>query len=308
MAGLKQLKQKRDTVNKTRKVTRAMEAVSAVKMRKSQERALSGRTYASSALHILTQISRVSDVRTHPLFIEVPSVPVIGIVLITSDKGMAGSLNSAVIKQANEIITQATQNKKEVHAICIGRRGADFMRSKGIPIRHMTENKEDDISESDAEFITRELVHSFSNHSIGSWHIVYTNFISTFEQHPTALRALPLSYTTLSEAVTGITPSRGKYAEQQEGHLRQTPAIYTIEPSAEVVLDTLVPALINILVHHALLETKASEHSARMVAMKSATDKATEMSHELLLQYNKVRQAVITNEVSEITSGIEAMK
>jgi len=308
MAGLKQLKQKRDTINKTQKVTRAMEAVSAVKMRKSQERALGGRTYAQSALRILAHISATSDVRTHPLFNEVSDAPAVGIVLITSDKGMAGSLNSAVIKRASELITQAGQNKKEVHAICIGHRGVDFMRSKGNSILYMAENKEDDISESDAERITHELVTSFSNRTVGSWHIVYTNFLSTFEQHPSTLRALPLSYEVLSDAVVGIIPTHGRYAEQQEVRTHKAPPAYTIEPSAEAVLDTLVPALINILVHHALLETKASEHSARMVAMKSATDKAIEMSHSLLLQYNKARQAVITNEVSEITSGIEAMK
>jgi len=110
----------------------------------------------------------------------------------------------------------------------------------------------------------------------------------------------------MDEVIESIVPDIGKYSDEKNG--RKSANAYTIEPSPDIVLQSIIPALVNIIVYHALLETKASEHSARMVAMKNATDKATELSDELLLKFNKARQAVITSEVSEITSGVEAMK
>jgi F-type H+-transporting ATPase subunit gamma len=130
--------------------------------------------------------------------------------------------------------------------------------------------------------------------------------VSTFEQEPTVRQIVPVTADLMRETVKGIRPARGKYAPT--GEHADAPASYEIEPDADAVLAVLLPKLLNIAVYHGLLESKASEHSARMVSMKSATDKAKEMAHSLTRTFNKVRQAAITREVSEITSGMEAMR
>jgi F-type H+-transporting ATPase subunit gamma len=134
--------------------------------------------------------------------------------------------------------------------------------------------------------------------------IAYQNFVSTFEQRPTVRTILPLSPQELEAVVADIVPKRGKYADTAQGSAAHN---YTVEPSEEEVLDIILPKLAGIILHHARLEALASEHSARMVAMKSASDKAAELTHALTVRFNKARQASITREVSEITGGMEAL-
>lgn len=306
MANLKQLKLKRISINKTRQVTKAMESVSAVKMRRAQERALNGRAYATGALRILEHFSQSIDTSIHPLF-NPRTAGAIGLVIVTSDKGLAGSLNSAVLKKIHAFLAREDVAEKEIVCVCIGRRGHDFAQNRGLAVIHYEENKSDTITEDEMKRITHALVREHTAAVTSKWFMGYTNFKSTFEQEAVLRQLLPLTATSLTEVIDGITPEQGKFAAQDPDNDTQ-PVAYTIEPNAEEILDAIIPNLVNIFVYHALLETKASEHSARMVAMKSATDKATEMSDALLLQFNKARQAVITREVSEITSGIEAMK
>ena len=301
MANLKALKLKRESINKTRKVTRAMEAVSAVKMRKSQERALGGRPYAAGALRVLDHLSTSVDVNEHPLF-AARSTGKVGVLLITSDKGLAGSLNSAALKQVSKILSD--DSEKYVF-ICIGRRGHDFVKNRGYEVIHYEENKSDEVSEAQMRKITESVLALHRSADTARWLMIYTNFQSTFEQVALARQLLPLSKEALEEAVLSITPDKGKFSDTEKQ--KAATFAYTVEPNADEILDAIVDTLVNIMLYHALLETKASEHSARMVAMKNATDKAGELSHDLLLRFNKARQAVITREVSEITSGIEAM-
>ena len=165
-------------------------------------------------------------------------------------------------------------------------------------------NVSDDISESEVAQITQILM---ERSDITQAIISYQNFISTFEQEPITRQIVPIKPEVIREIVAGIRPARGRYAPQDQSEVVR-PASYTVEPDAETVLSVLLPKLLNIAIFHALLESKASEHSARMVAMKSATDKAKDMAKSLTRTFNKVRQAAITREVSEITSGMEAMK
>lgn len=304
MAGLRELKNKRHSINKTRKVTRAMEMVSAVKMQKAQERALAGRTYAASALRVLAHISGTVEASNHPLT-QLHTTGKHGLILITSDKGLAGALNSAVLKKAEAFLKQ--HNKKDVVCIAIGRRGYEYLRTRGYTVLHHEENKQDTVSLDSLTALFDHAVPMQTTAQTRSWHIAYTNFKSTFEQEPYLRQVFPLSLDTLVETIQGIASTKGaQQAVQNEP--ATSPATYTVEPSPEAVFNTVLPQLANVLLYHALLEAKASEHSARMVAMKSATDKAGELSHALMLRFNKLRQAAITREVSEITSGIEAMK
>lgn len=301
---LKDIKLKIQSVKKTSTVTRAMEAVSAVKMRKAQERALGGRAYAAAALTILERISGSQDLQQQPLMQEREGKT--AIVLITSDKGLAGALNSNVIRMTEREIESRGLSKDDIIMLAIGRRGGDYFLNRGYIVREKIENISDDISEADMHRVTGQLLTMHAAGEIGSAIIIYMNFLSTFEQKPVVRQILPITSDLIHEMVAGIVPAKGKYAGIGQGEFR--PATYTIEPDAESIVKVLMPRLLNIAVYHGLLEAKASEHSARMVAMKSATDKAKDMAKLLTRKFNKVRQAAITREVSEITSGIEAMK
>lgn len=306
MASLKNIKLKILSYKKTGTVTHAMEAVSAVKMRKGQERALSGRAYAAAALSVLERLSSVADSSRYSLMSSQDGKTCI--VVVTSDKGLAGALNSGVIRRTEQELLGRGVAKDDAIVLAIGRRGADYFTNRGYEVRERTENVSDDVSEADVRLITNKVLEMHSAGEIGSCIVVYTNFLSTFEQQPIARQILPITPETMREIVAGIRPARGKYAPSEGTKDAALLSVYTIEPDPDTVLSALLPRLLNVALFHAVLESKASEHSARMVAMKSATDKAKEMAHDLTRTFNKVRQAAITREVSEITSGIEAMR
>jgi len=303
MANLKSIKSKIASSRKMGTVTRAMEAVSAVKMRKSQNRALSGRAYAAAALSILERVSSTADMSRHPLMQEREGKT--AVIVITSDKGLAGSLNSGVIRKAERELARSDLAKEQVVVFAFGKKGGDYFASRGYRMGLNKTNISDDITESQVGDIVRAVI---AENGFTRLYVVYQNFVSSFEQIPTAHEIVPIRSETMRTIIGGIRPARGKYAPQSSFDRHAAPSAYTVEPDADEVLVVLLPKLINIAVFHALLENKASEHSARMVAMKSATDKAKERTQEFTRKFNKVRQAVITREVSEITSGIEAMK
>jgi len=302
MANLKSIKSKIFSYKKTGTVTHAMEAVSAVKMRKGQERALSGRAYAAAALSVLERLSGTADIARHPLMREREGKT--ALIVVTSDKGLAGALNSGVIRRVEAEILRLNLNKNDIIIYAFGRKGGEYFTSRGYSVESVRTNVSDSISESEMAEMTAAII---GREDIGAALVAYQNFISTFEQAPTVRQIVPIRPDTMQEIVKGIRPAKGKYAPQHAEDFAH-PAVYTIEPDADAVLSLLLPKLLNIAVFHALLESKASEHSARMVAMKSATDKAQDMAKGLTRIFNKVRQASITREVSEITSGIEAMK
>jgi F-type H+-transporting ATPase subunit gamma len=301
---LKDIKLKIQSVKKTSTVTRAMEAVSAVKMRKAQERALGGRAYAAAALTILERLSSSQEIKVHPLAQTREGKSLV--VIITSDKGLAGALNSNVIRATERELESRGLNADNVIMIALGRRGGDYFLNRGYVVRAKHENVSDGIAEDEMRFVTDSILEMHTKGEITSCLIAYMNFLSTFEQKAVVRQILPLTPQMINDMVVGIVPAKGKYAGIGAGE--KHPSTYTIEPDVESIIDILMPRLLNIAVYHGLLEAKASEHSARMVAMKSATDKAKEMARDLTRKFNKVRQAAITREVSEITSGIEAMK
>ena len=305
MASLKNIKLKILSVKKTSTVTHAMEAVSAVKMRKTQQRALSARAYAAAALSVLERLASTADAGRHALMREQSGKTCF--VIITSDKGLAGSLNSAVIRAVEQEIVEKGLTKNDIIVVAVGRRGGDYFASRGFEVRVRHENIGDGISESDMRQATDKVLEMHASGEIGTCVVAYQNFLSTFEQQEGVRQLVPITQKTIAHLVEHIRPVKGKYAPSNEATPHRVPA-YTIEPDPDTVLDVLLPKLLNIALFHAMLEGKASEHSARMVAMKNATDKAKEMAHDLTRTFNKVRQAAITREVSEITSGIEAMK
>lgn len=299
---LKAIKSKIRSTQRTGKVTKAMEAVSAVKMRKSQERALGGRAYARAALRVLARVSGSREMAGHP-FVAPRTGTRRCYVVITSDKGLAGSVNSAVLRLLEREITGMA--REELSFIAFGRKAADYLEYRGYEVLERHVNVSDDVPLAAMEAVTRSVAAGFLDNRFDEVVVLYQNFHSTFEQKPTRRALLPLRAEEFAEVVRGIGPVRGRYVENEEPET--SVATYTVEPSAEEVVGALVPRLLSVMLYHALLESKASEHSARMVAMKNATDKAKEVAKGLTVTFNKARQAAITREVSEITGGIEAM-
>lgn len=279
-----------------------MEAVSAVKMRKSQERALDGRPYAEAALRILGRVSRTLDAKNHPLAAEGNGHRQC-IIVVTSDKGLAGSLNSAVLKEVT--LTLSKVQKEDVDLVCFGRKAYDHFTRRGYTVIDHHVNISDEVALDDVTTVVRSITERFAAGKYRTVSIAYQSFVSTFEQDALVRQVLPLEPELLEIMVRDIVPKTGKYSSQEK---RLDTSVYSVEPNARTVLDIIFPQLVQIMVYHALLESKASEHSARMVAMKNATDKAKELTASLTLQFNKERQTMITAEVSEITGGIEAMK
>lgn len=298
---LKAIKSKIRATVRTGKVTKAMEAVSAVKMRKSQERALAGRAYARSALRILARVSATQEGLRHAFATKREGARHL-FVVVTSDKGLAGSVNSAVLKLLEGKIRG--ESKENLSFITFGRKATDYLTTRGYTVLRSYLNVRDDVALPEMQEVVALATGAFLANECDRVSIVYQNFISTFEQKPQVHQLLPLAADSFATIVAGIAPTRGVLADTAGE--RPVP-YYTVEPNAEEVTAALVPRLLAVMVYHALLESKASEHSARMVAMKNATDKAKEMTKLLTIRFNKERQAVITREVSEITGGIEAM-
>lgn len=297
---LKQVKNKIIATKKTGQVTKAMEAVSAVKMRKSQEKALQGRPYVRSAMRILSRLARSQDGLSHPFVLRRSEGKRL-IVVVTSDKGLAGAVNSAVLKMIDQVVLSGEQ----IEVVPIGRKAVEYANRMNLPTLGSYTNVADDVSIADVKNISASIFERFKNNEYRSVEVAYQNFLSTFEQLPTLRKILPLDPAEIGYVLSSIKPKKGKYAEVEsvDDHLID----YIVEPSPETVLETLIPQLCEIMIYHALIETKACEHSARMVAMKNATDKAKEVVKSLTIRYNKERQSAITAEVSEITAGVQAM-
>jgi F-type H+-transporting ATPase subunit gamma len=299
---LKDIKAKIAATKRMNTVTRAMEAVSAVKMRKTQQSALAGRPYARAALSVLARVSGTSDSSRHPLMQVKESPARIAVVVITSDKGLAGGLNSGVLKAVQ--VTIMPYAKDGVTVFAYGKKGEEFFARRGYEIAKAYENRRDDVDIKIMEDLGHELSEGFRIGLYDQVIAVYSNFKSTFEQAPTARVLLPLSTEGVGELIKDIKPQKGAWSTEVS---IEAPSGYTVESSSDEILDTLVPRLVAVSLYHMLLEAKASEHSARMVAMKNASDKSKEVARDLTRTYNKVRQAAITREVSEIVGGREAL-
>jgi len=308
MSNLRAIKEKIQSVKKTHQVTKAMEAVSGVKMRKAQLAALVARPYAMAAFRILSRITRSVDIARHPL-VEARPVHRVLLVIVTRDKGLAGGLNSGITKRALLSLEERGVSKESTGILAIGRKGEEFFARRGYILEKHIQTMKDESSIGDFDGVVSLITRMFSEGHYDECVLVYTNFRSTFEQEPVSRTLLPLSVEGLSEMIKGIVPEKGAFAEvnaniEKEG----TSKDYLFEPSPEAVFDSLIPRLLAIEIYHAFIESKASEHSARMVAMRNASDKAEEVTFDLTREYNKARQSAITREMSEIIGGIEAMK
>lgn len=308
MKSTRDIKHRMKSIENTKQITRAMEAVSATKMRRSQEFALIARPYAEHALRLLGNIGERTARKLHPL-LEKRRGKKNCLIVITSDKGLCGGYNSGVMKKAHEYIINNSES--EIDIIVVGKKARDYFKFRNYePVAEFI---------GFGDFVKMEETLPVAERILGDWQskkyseiiCAYTNFVSTLKQEAVIRTILPITKKGIEEIVTGIIPEKGRYTEGDTRYeLPDTSYEYTylFEPSREKVLDELLPLLVKIKIHHMILEANASEHSARMVAMKNASENAEEILEELNLFYNKARQAAITEQIAEVTAGREALE
>ena len=293
MASLKDIRGRIGSVRNIAQITRAMEMVAASRMKRAQDAILAARPYSDELRAALSRVAAVVGEEVHPLLARRP-VKRVALIMITSDRGLAGSLNANAIRSAlrwtqRKMATGNGDTRVEVEAITIGRKGRDGLRRAGIPIAAHFQQLGDRPSFSDVTPIARLVTEDFLEGKYDEIDVAYSTFISTLTQRPEIHPLLPI-----------VSPEQAEGAETENDE-------YLFEPSAEAVLSRLLPHFVAIDLYRAVLENQASEQSARMIAMRNSTDNANELIEDLTLVYNKTRQATITREMIEIASGAEAL-
>ncbi len=289
MASTREIRRRIRSVKNIAQVTKAMEAVSAAKMRKAQQQVLGTRPYAREAREVLSYIARLPNVENefNSLIKKREPVKRCGILLITADRGLAGGFNANVIRRAAQYMRQRRQEGVQVEVVTVGRKGRDWLMRYDRVVRGEFTGLPDSPSSSDVGSITRRLVNDFTSGYFDEVVIISTMFVNTLRQVPDVQQLLPI---LPAEKVEGMAPE------------------YIFEPSPEAVLKEVLYGFTEVQILQALYESIASEHSARMVAMRSATDAANELIDSLTLTYNKARQESITNELMDIIGGSVAME
>ena len=292
MPSTRDIRRRIKSVKNTAQITKAMEKVAQAKMAKAQQAAIGGRPYAELMNRVLAEVVvRAGDFQ-HP-FMESRGGEKRALILVTTDKGLCGGLNTNLLRKvSDEFVTENT------HVVSAGRKGAQFATRSGWDL--VAEfSYGDPPSFGEARVIAKMAVDLFEKAEVDHVDIAFTNFINTITQKPEVQTLLPIT------EIKGV--QAGVEGEETSTELAGGATEFLFEPSAGRVLSELLPHYINFQVHQILLEAKASEHSARMVAMKNATDNANQLIKDLTLEYNKLRQAAITNELLEITSAQMAL-
>ncbi|MBI4256601.1 ATP synthase F1 subunit gamma [Candidatus Uhrbacteria bacterium] len=294
------IKRRIKSVKNTRKITKAMELVAASKMRKAVSAVLASRPYAKLAWNTIQSIGHLTDTSLHPLLHRHRETTSVLLLLITSDRGLAGGFNTNVLRRTREAI-KTLGDSVQVNAVCIGKRGADALKRLKVPVLASFLEITNNTKFEEVLPIGRMIVDEYTKGSFDKVVLAYTDFVSAVSQMPVILDFLPLSVETVKSVGQA----------QQAGHvdMKFTKAsAYTFEPSPREVLDRILPRLVETMVYQAVLESAASEHSARMMAMRSASDAAGEMIDDLTFTFNQARQAGITQEIAEISSGKAALE
>ena len=292
MAGSKEIRTKIKSVQNTRKITKAMEMVAASKMRKAQERMRAARPYADKVRNIAAHMSDANPEYRHPFLIKRTGSNKVGMIVVTTDKGLCGGLNTnilrAVVAKFKEL--EAAGNKVQVTAI--GNKGFGFMNRMGATLVSHVIGLGDTPHLEKLIGAVKVQLDAYEKGEVDAVYLAYTKFINTMKQEAIVQQLLPLTADKLEQS-----------AEEKRAYSWD----YIYEPDAQTVVDELLVRYVEALVYQAVAENMASEQSARMVAMKAASDNAKNVISELQLSYNKARQAAITKELSEIVSGAAAV-
>jgi len=291
MPSTRDIRRRIKSVKNTKQITKAMQMVASSKMRKAQLAAVAGRPYVTLMNEVLAAVSAGAGDFRHPL-LEKRDVNKRAVVLVGTDKGLCGALNSNLFREATKF------DKDTTVYVCAGKKGAQFIHRTKRQLSAEFSYK-DTPQFAEARAVSRFAQDLFLKREVDCVDVVFTNFINTLSQKPEARQLLPIGKIEALEAeLTG---------EHRSIELQRSEAEYLFEPNAEAVLGSLLPHYVNFQVYQIFLEAKASEHSSRMVAMKNATDNATQLIKDLTLEYNKLRQTNITKELLEITTAQMAM-
>jgi F-type H+-transporting ATPase subunit gamma len=263
-----------------------MQMVSAAKLNRAENNAKSFVPYMDKIQEVVSNVGQGSGSVNHPMLVS-REVKRTAYLVITSDRGLAGAFNSSVLRNAYQAIQERHQSKDEYTVIVIGRVGRDFFKNRGVPIISELTGLGDEVTFTEIKDLARQTVQMFIDEAFDELHLFYNHYVSAISQEVTEKKLLPLT--------------------DLGGGGKRT-ASYEFEPSEEEILEVLLPQYAESLIFGALLDSKASEHAARMTAMKSATDNAKDLIDSLSLSYNRARQAAITQEITEIVGGASALE
>ena len=289
MAGAKEIKTKIASVQSTQKITKAMEMVATSKMRKTQDRMAASRPYSETIRNVISHVSKASVGYKHPFLVE-REVKKIGILVISTDRGMCGGLNVNLFKTTLNQIKNWKEQNISTDLGLIGSKGISFFRSFGFNIKGQLSGLGDKPALEELIGVANTMFDAYRNGEIDAVYIAYNKFVNTMSQKPVVQQLVPLP-------------------ESKDDHLneRQQTWDYLYEPEPKVLLDSLLVRYLESQIYQAVVDNVASEQAARMVAMKAATDNAGNLINDLRLVYNKARQASITNELNEIVAGAAAI-
>lgn len=285
MPNIRTIRRRVRSVENTAKITRAMEMIAASKMRRAQQQVLAGRPYAEKMRQVLSNLTAQTQGldESHPLQ-ERREVNTIQLLHITPDRGLAGGLNNNLNRRSTQFILE---ERVKVNVITIGKKGRDFMVRHGQDVRAVFTDLADHVTVGDILPISRLVVDDYTSGAVDRVYVMFALFVSTMNQQPTLRQLIPVE-AAKDEASAGVD--------------------YIYEPDSLAVLASLLPRFVDMQIYQAMLEANASEQSARMVAMRTATDNASEMVEDLTLELNKARQAMITAELLDIVGGVAALE
>lgn len=302
MAGIKEIRTKIKSVQNTRKITKAMEMVAASKMRKAQDRMRASRPYTEKVREIAMHMMMTNPDYTHPYLEERKEVKSVGIVLVTTDKGLCGGLNTNITRLVLNRLKEFESQEVKVQATAFGNKGVGFLTRLGVNLVSQQVNLGDKPNLESLIGALKVQLDDYINGKIDALYIATSDFVNTMRQVPTFVRLLPLPdglkdpFTTEAGSLVADEKAKTNYHWD-----------YIFEPGAKEVIDDLLHRYVEGVVYQAVAENMASEQSARMVAMKAASDNAKKVIGDLQLVYNKTRQAAITKEISEIVGGAAAV-
>ncbi|KTC85017.1 F0F1 ATP synthase subunit gamma [Legionella brunensis] len=288
MAGAKEIRSKIASIKNTQKITRAMEMVAASKMRKTQDRMRASKPYATKIYDVVKHIARATSEYHHP-FMTQRDIKRVGVIVVTSDRGLCGGLNANLLRETVRVMRQWQHEGKEVDLCVIGRKGQAFFRRVGGRVLASVDQLGDKPGIKDLIGVVKVMLDAFYSGAIDALHIVYNEFVNTMTQKPIVKQLLPLP------VAEDDSKALGHHWD------------YIYEPDAKELLDGLLERYIELQTYQGVVENIACEQAAKMIAMKSATDNAGELIKEFQLAYNKARQAAITQELAEIVGGAAAL-
>jgi F-type H+-transporting ATPase subunit gamma len=295
MANLKDIRKRRKGAQNTKKITRTMELVSSAKFRKAQDAALAARPYAEELRNLILRIAeRSGKTLTHPLLKERPAIKTVLIAVATSDRGLAGAFNANLVNVAIKLAKEQEALGRKVRFVSLGKKAASGIAFAGYPVEvSHTKLIGGNLKFAQMEKMANALIKDFTDGNCDLVYVVFSRFLTQSRQEPTAAPMLPAGFAA-------------EKIDAKLGH-KELQGDFIYEPEAEDLFAALIPQMVRFYIYSTLLQTTASEHAARRIAMKNATDAASDMIKALTTAYNRGRQGKITQEIAEITGAVEAM-